>query len=57
MTSETETTAAANMFTHGTGAARRVHEWRYLGRVAQAYICSVCQLRVTKQALKEATDA
>jgi len=55
MTSETET--KDNLFTHGTGAAKRPHEWRYLGRVAQAYVCTVCQMRVTKSELKAATDA
>lgn len=33
------------------------HEWAYLGRKAQAYVCLSCELKVTKNALKEATDA
>lgn len=48
---------AINYYTHGDGAAVAPHTWRYQGRVAQAYICIVCQLRVTKRELKEATDA
>jgi len=52
MTAET-----VNYWTHGTGSAVRPHEWRYLGKVAQAYHCVVCQLRVTKADLKAATDA
>jgi len=52
MTTETE-----NIWTHGTGGAKRPHEWQYLGRVAQEYRCTVCQMRVTKAALKAATDA
>lgn len=54
MTSETET--KDNLWTHGTGSAKRPHEWLYLGRVAQSYRCWVCQLVVTKAALKEGTD-
>jgi len=46
-----------NYFTHGTGAARRAHAWRYLGKAAQAYMCMECELRVTKAQLKAATDA
>lgn len=46
-----------NYYTHGSGTARRSHSWRYLGRGAQAYMCMECELRVTKGALKEATDA
>ena len=51
------TTETVNYYTHGTGSARRVHAWRYLGRKAQAYICMECELRVTKSELKEGTDA
>jgi len=46
-----------NYWTHGTGAGQRPHEWRYLGRKAQGYHCTVCQLRVSKADLKGATDA
>ena len=53
----TETVEQDNLLTHGTGANRRPHEWRYLGRVAQAYRCTTCQLQVTKAQLKAATDA
>jgi len=52
----TEAEVKDTLWTHGTGAAKRPHEWRYLGRVAQAYVCVVCQLRTSKAALKEATD-
>jgi len=52
MTAET-----VNYFTHGTGNARRPHVWRYLGKVAQAYHCIECDLRVSKVQLKENTDA
>ena len=55
MTSETE--EKVNYWTHGTGAAKQPHQWRYLGRLKQAYHCVVCDLRVTKAALKAATDA
>ena len=51
------TTGLVNYWTHGEGVNERPHEWRYLGRVAQMYMCIVCQLRVTKADLKEATDA
>lgn len=51
------TTEEINYWTHGTGDALRPHEWRYLGKKAQMYHCVVCQLRVTKAALKEHTDA
>ena len=33
------------------------HVWQYKGKLAQAYVCLQCDLRVTKAALKEATDA
>jgi len=46
-----------NYYTHGTGAARRAHAWRYMGKRSQSYICMECELRVTKRELKEATDA
>jgi len=46
-----------NYWTHGTGANPQAHQWRYLGKRLQVYHCVVCQLRVTKAALKEATDA
>ena len=52
MTSETE-----SIWTHGTGVAKRPHEWQYLGRVAQSYRCVVCQLTVGKSELKAKTDA
>jgi len=42
---------------HGPATNRRPHEWRYLGKVAQMYHCIICQLRVSKAALKGATDA
>lgn len=51
------TTEVVNYWTHGAKGSERPHEWRYLGRVAQAYHCGVCQLRVTKGELKAATDA
>lgn len=51
------TTDKINYWTHGTDANPRAHEWRYLGRKLQTYHCVVCNLRVTKAALKEATDA
>jgi len=51
------TNAIVNYWTHGSGANEKPHNWRYLGRVAQVYHCVVCQLRVTKSALKENTDA
>jgi len=51
------TTSAVNYWTHGSDANPRPHEWRYLGRVAQGYQCTVCQLRVTKGDLKANTDA
>jgi len=51
------TTTAVNYWTHGTDANPRSHEWRYLGRAAQAYRCAICQLQVTKGELKAATDA
>jgi len=50
-------TSDTNYYTHGTGAAKAPHAWRYMGRVAQAYICTVCQLHVSKADLKAATDA
>ena len=52
MTAET-----INYWTHGTGANVRPHEWRYLGKKAQAYHCVVCQMRVSKAVFKEATDS
>ena len=51
------TSEKVNYFTHGTDANPRQHEWQYLGRVAQAYRCNVCQLRVSKAELKANTDA
>ena len=51
------TTAAIDYWVHGPATDKRPHEWRYLGRVAQAYQCGVCQLRVSKADLKGATDA
>jgi len=42
---------------HGTATSARPHEWRYLGRVAQAYHCGLCDTRVTKADLKANTDA
>jgi len=55
MTSEAET--AINYWTHGAGSSLRPHDWRYLGRIKQSYHCIMCGLRVTKTALKDATDA
>jgi len=51
------TTETINYWTHGTGNGKRPHAWRYLGKVAQAYMCMECELRVTKGELKGATDA
>lgn len=48
--------AVVNYWTHGPANNRRPHEWLYLGRVKQAYYCRICQLQVTKAALKEGTD-
>lgn len=56
-TKETPTSESVNFYTHGSGNTRRAHVWRYLGKGAQAYMCMECELRVTKFALKEATDA
>lgn len=33
------------------------HDWEYLGKVASAYMCNLCDLRVSKAALREATNA
>lgn len=33
------------------------HDWEYLGKALQAYRCNACDLRVSKAALKGATDA
>jgi len=46
-----------NIWTHGSGAAKRPHEWQYLGTKAQAYRCAVCQVTVLKTELKAQTDA
>ena len=46
-----------NIWTHGTGAAKAPHQWEYLGRVAQAYRCRTCPLRVSKAEMKVKTDA
>jgi len=46
-----------NYWTHETPAGTEAHQWRYLGKTLQTYHCVVCQLRVTKADLKEATDA
>lgn len=35
----------------------RRHVWEYKGKLAQAYICLDCDLRVSKAGLKGATDA
>jgi len=51
------TTEKINYWTHGTAANPQLHQWRYLGRRAQAYHCVVCDLRVSKADLKENTDA
>ncbi len=51
------TDAAINYWTHPSGDGDVAHEWRYLGKKAQMYHCVVCQLRVSKAALKEHTDA
>ena len=53
MTTELE----SNLYTHKFGTAVTAHSWRYEGRKKQSYICMVCQLKVTKGELKEATDA
>ena len=45
-----------NYWTCGTGAAKKPHAWRYLGR-GNGYHCPLCDLRVTKEELKEHTDA
>ena len=52
-----ETDTAVSFYTHGTGASKALHSWRYLGKAAQAYHCLGCDLRVTKGDLKGATDA
>jgi len=51
------TSESINYWTHGAAANPQAHEWRYLGRLSQTYHCVVCDLRVTKAALKGATDA
>lgn len=51
------TTEGVNYYTHGTGNARRRHDWRYLGKEKQAYVCMECELRVTKLELRAGTDA
>lgn len=51
------TTENQNFWTHTTGAGAAPHQWRYLGKVAQAYHCVVCDLRVSKAKLKRETDA
>ena len=51
------TTKTIDYWSHGTDANPRPHEWRYLGRVAQAYHCVGCQLRVSKAEMKANTDA
>ena len=52
------TTETVNYWTHlGRDGGPDPHQWRYLGKIAQSYHCVVCQLRVTKGELKEATDA
>ena len=33
------------------------HTWQYKGKAAQSYVCLGCDQRVSKAALKEATDA
>ena len=45
-----------NYKVHSTPQGPQPHAWRYLGRVAQAYECLNCELRVTKAELKGATD-
>ena len=49
------TDAIINYWTHGDPP--QAHEWRYLGRKLQSYHCVICDLRVSKAALKGATDA
>lgn len=50
-------TTEIDYWVHDTTVGPKPHQWRYLGRVAQAYQCILCQLRVTKSELKAATDA
>ena len=50
------TTETANYWTHGSGAAKRPHNWRYLGK-DNGYHCIECDMRCSKRELKEATDA
>ena len=56
-TKAVESSSGSGYLTHGEGKDRAPHEWRYLGRVAQTYLCTICQLRVSKSDLKAATDA
>ncbi len=51
------TTEKINYWTHGTAANPQVHQWRYLGKRIAVYHCVICDLRVTKNELKGATDA
>ena len=51
------TTPAVNYWTHGEEEAKQMHAWEYLGKARQAYRCRICQLVVSKTALKENTDA
>lgn len=51
-------TTLINYYTHELGNnGRTAHVWRYLGKKAQGYQCMECELRVSKAALKEHTDA
>jgi len=51
------TTEGQSYWVHGSANNRQPHQWRYLGRKAQAYHCIVCDMRASKAALKENTDA
>jgi len=54
MTTEPSSSHATD-FRHCPDGSR--HDWDYKGKIAQAYVCRDCDLRVTKRELKEATDA
>lgn len=45
-----------SFWTHPDGDSRVPHKWRYLGK-GLGYHCVTCGLRLTKEALKEGTDA
>lgn len=50
-----DTEAKPSYWTHGDPP--QVHDWQYLGKIAQAYRCAVCGIRVSKVDLKKETDA